>query len=472
MSLTKNFFWSAVERFSTQIIQFVIGILLARLLGPSEYGIISILMVINSFLQIFIDSGFSKALIQKKERTKLDYSSVYLFNIGIGIICYIILFLFSPLLETFYEIKNLSIYTRIVGISLVINTFYTVTQTDLIIRLDFKSIAKVNFISSLVSGLLAIWAAYLGFGVWALIIQILLKSFISLIIYQFFKKYDFGYNYSQASIRTLYRFGSNILYGSILNTLVNNFSTIFIAKMYNTQSLGFYTRGTQFTDVVYNTFSSILDNVLLPSFCQLSGDIEAIKNEFIKVYRYVVLLLWPIFLLLALLAEPIIRLLLTDKWLMSVQVMQLFAIARFISILSGLNISVLYSIGKSNLVLKQQILKILVRLILIGMALPFDIYYVALAELVSTGIHFFINTYYPGKILKVSGFKQLVATSKIFISSITIFVTTWIINYLFSNSLIIILLSLVLGLSTYIVSLKLLKVEELNYILNRKILKK
>ncbi|MCA4808829.1 lipopolysaccharide biosynthesis protein [Empedobacter stercoris] len=468
--MSKSFLWSAIERFSTQIIQFIIGIILARLLGPSDYGIIGIIIVINSFLQIFIDSGFTKALIQKQDRTINDFNSVFVFNIGIGLVSYLLLFIASPFIEKFYNIIHLALYIKIVGLSLIINTFYAVLQIDFTIKLDFKSIAKVNLISSLISGIIAVIMAYMGCGIWALIVQFVLKSLLTLIIFLFIKEHKLKFSYTHSSIVELYKFGSNILYGSLLNNIVNNFSTIFIGKIYNVQSVGYYTRGTQFTDVAYNTFNSILDSVLLPIFSKISGDIKSIKIEFIKIYRYSMLLLLPIFILLALLAEPIIKILLTDKWLMAVPIMQFFAIARFITILSGINVNIIYALGKSNLVLKQQVFKIIVRVVLLLIAIPFGIYYVALAELVSTIIHYFINTYYPGKILKFSGIRQIMSCAKIILCSLSFVIVYSFSKILFTSDYIIILSTSIVGLLFYILLLKALKVDEVNIDL-QKILK-
>lgn len=472
MSLSKSFFWSAVERFSTQIVQFVIGIILARILSPKEYGIIGILLVINSFLQIFIDSGFSKALIQKKDRSTLDYNSVFVFNIALGFFFYFILYFSTPFIEGFYEIPNLSFYARVLGLSVIINAFYTVIQTDLIIKLNFKSIAIVNLISSLVSGVIAVFMAVYDYGIWALILQTIIKSLVSLIIYFIVREVNFNLSFSFLSIKKLYNFGSNILYSSLLNTLVNNFSTIFIAKIFNTQSVGFYTRGTQFTDVAFNTFSSILDNVLLPTFSKLSDDLDEVKLKFIKIFRFTVILIWPFFLLLAVLAEPIIKLLLTDKWLMAVPIMQIFAISRFITLLSGININVLYAYGRSDLALKQQVIKIVIRVILIAVAIPFGIYYVALAELISTIIHYFINTYYPGKILNISGWRQIASVYKELILFSIIFITMNIATtIIIQDNLLNILLTISSGGILYVIVLRKFYFKEVQLDFYKKLIK-
>ncbi len=472
MSIGKSFLWSALERFSIQIIQFVIGIVLARLLDPSEYGIIGVILVINSFLQIFIDSGFTKALIQKQNRTVDDFNSVFIFNVGIGVLCYILLFFCSPIVENFYSIPNLALYIKVVGLSLIINSLYAVIQTDLSIKLDFKSMAKVNLFSSLISGIIAIILAYFGYGIWALIGQIILKSLFTLIAFVCIKKYTMKFSYSHNSIVELYKFGSNILYSSLLNNIVNNFSTIFIAKIYDVKSVGYYTRGTQFTDVVFNTFSSIQDSVLLPIFSKFSNNIEGVKKEFLKVYKYSTLFLLPVFLLLSLLAEPIIKLLLTDKWLMAVPIMQIFAIARFITILSGININVLYALGYSRLVLNQQIFKIIIRVSFLIIAIPFGIYYVAIAELISTIVHYFINSYYPGKILKYSGIYQLQSSSKIFFGSLSFVIIHFFIKIFSDSQYTIIFGTTFIGMLLYIIFLKIFKVEEIkiiNRIFNNKI---
>ncbi|MGJ1514918.1 lipopolysaccharide biosynthesis protein [Sphingobacterium siyangense] len=460
MSLGKSFLWSAIERFSIQIVQFVVGVILARILGPSEYGVLGILLLVNSFLQVFIDSGFSKALIQKQDRTHVDISSVFIFNLLIGLISYLLLFLSAPVIERFYEVPKLAIYIRTIGFSLILNSFFAISQTRFIIALNFKIIAKVNFISALISGVIAVFLAYNGYGIWALIYQVLLKSSVSFILFFILDKERAGFKFSLASLQSLFGFGSNVLISSLLNNVTNNLSALFIAKIINTKSLGFYTQGTQFTDVAFNTINLIYENVLMPSFVKIKDNLELLKVQFIKVLNISIIVLTPIFLFLCVFASPIIQLVLSEKWLPAAPIVQFFALSRLISILANINISLLYSLGHANLVLKQQYFKIIVRIVFISIALPFGIYYVAFAELLSTIVHFFINTYYPGKILKISGIKQIMLNYKVFISASGILFSGLIVNQFTQKPILELIIGFVLAMLLYVVFLRLLRVQD------------
>lgn len=420
MSLGNKIFigvlWSAVENVGVKLIQFLIGILLARILSPQEYGIIGILMVFIMISNIFIDSGFTKALIQKKNRTNEDINTVFLFNIVISIFFYFLLYISSPIIETFYNIDSLSLYLRILAITLITNAAFTLPITLLTIKLDFKSLSKINMIGSIVSGAIAVFFALKGYGVWSLIIQTLCKSFITLILVHIRINWKPKLIFSILSFKTFFSYGSNLLVSSILNRVVNDMSALVIAKQLNVQSLGFYTRGAQFSDFVSSTVSTVIDRVILPGLSDIQENAALLINHTKQILKFTALLVIPIFFGLFILAEPIIIFLLTDKWIMAVPIMKIFCLARLVTILSGISINLLYVIGKPNLALRQQYVKIPIRIVLLLISLKYGIIYIALGELISTILHFFINTHYPGKIMNYGASKQIKDLSFIFIA--------------------------------------------------------
>ena len=458
MSLSKSFFngviWSAIEKLSVQIISFVLGIILARLLTPEEYGVVGLLIVFISFSQVFIDSGFSKALIQKQDRTRQDISTVFYFNLAIAIFCYIILWFTAPIIADFYQIQNLTALLRALSLSLIFHGFYAIPFTILSIKLNFKSLTLVTLSATLISGLIAIYLAYNKYGEWALVWQTLIKTFLMVIFIWPIVKWKPILNFSKESFKGLFKFGSKLLVSSLLENLTNNFSSLLIAKLINTKQLGFYTRGTQFADTIFSTINTVIGNVLLPGLAPLQNEKEKLTNATKKIIQITSIIIFPLFIGVALFAEPLIKILLNDTWLPVVPIMQILCIARMITVISSINVNLLYVIGRSDWVLKQQYFKIGVRVFLLAIALPFGIYYVALAELISTCIHFFINTYYPGKYMNYGSLRQLKEISSIFVITIVSSLTSLFILWQITNPFYQLLLGSLVGILSYVIMLR------------------
>tara|TARA_R110000744_G_scaffold266200_5_gene380177 strand:+ start:543 stop:1979 length:1437 start_codon:yes stop_codon:yes gene_type:complete len=459
--------WSAVERLSIQIVQFIIGIVLARLLTPQEYGIIGILIVFIALSQVFIDSGFTKALIQKQNRTDQDTSTVFWFNIVISTFFYFILYFGAPYVSEFYKIELLSPLLRVLAISLIVNALYAVPATLFTIDMDFKSLTKINFISTMLSGGIAVYMAYTGYGVWALVIQTLVRSCLMAILMWFMVRWKPKFIFSKESFKQLFSFGSKLLISSLLSQIVNNFYNLFIAKFISTKDLGYYTRGTQFSDVTFTTINSILDRVLLPSLAPIQNQQIVLVKNTRSIIKASALLIVPIFLFLALLAKPIITVLLTEKWLPAVPIMQLFCLARMITIISGINVNILYVLGRTDLALKQQYVKIAIRVLFFILALKFGIIYIALAELLSTIVHFFINTYYPGKIMNYGARSQLKDIRLIFLSGCIMVLFTFFSIFYIDNVILKLIVAPIVAIVIYIGSILILKVPEFNLIVER-----
>lgn len=224
-------FWSAVERFLSQGIQFVVTVIMARFLLPSDYGMVGMLAIVLQLSQTLMDSGFTNALIRYKERTEIDYSTVFFFNILASLVIYFLIFFLAPYISWFYKIGQLVEITRILSIVIVLNSFAIIPKTKLIIAVDFKTQSKVSFIAALVSGIIGIWAAYLDFGVWALVGQTLVNGLLIVVLYAYFCRWKPLWIFSLKSFRLLFAFGSKLVLANILNTLYKNLYAIVIGKM-------------------------------------------------------------------------------------------------------------------------------------------------------------------------------------------------------------------------------------------------
>jgi teichuronic acid exporter len=465
--ILKGFIWSTIERFSIQFFQLVFGIILARILAPEEFGIVGLLLSIVNFIQIFIDSGFAKALIQKNTRTSQDLSSVFFLNIILGVGFYLMIYLLAPFLANFYLNPDLTNYLRIISFSLILNSIYIIPMTLFSIDLNFKVITKINLFSVLLSGIISLLLVYLNFGIWALIIQNISKSFFAMIFIWFKSNWRPIFSCSLNSITSLYKFGSNIFMSSIINALVDTFSNFSIAKLLSVKDLGFYSRGTQFTDIIFGTISTVMDSVLFPGLSKISNN----KVELVYYSKFFIvtaaLISIPILFLLAIVSKPLVIVLLTAKWVNAIPIMQIFCISRIISIISGVNVNFLYVIGRSDLAFRQNLLKIVIRILLVFTSFKFGILWIAIAELASTVIHFFINTYYSGKFMNFGAIDQLRHIFPIFMAGVVMGIVSIFFAGFFENNYLKITVSIITSLITYITIIYFLRIEQFNAILYR-----
>ena len=471
MSLGKRIFsgvlWSAIDRLSTQVFQFILGIILARLLTPTEYGTVGLLLVFIAISKVFIDSGFTKALIQKQDRSDKDISTVFLFNIAISLLAYSILWFVSPYIADFYNIEILSLLLKVLALSLIINAIYTVPYTLITITLDFKTTSKINIASTILSGIVAVYMAYNGYGVWALVFQTLISSITTVIMVWIFNSWRPSFIFSKKSFTKLFSYGSKLLVSSLLERLVSDLSSLLIGKYLSATNLGFYTRGTQFANFFSSSIGTIIDRVLLPGLATVQDDMNLLVQHVKKIIRLNALITIPLFTGLCILSKPIIQVLLTDKWIMAVPIMQILCIARLITLICSINVNLLYIIGRTDLALRQQYIKISIRIVFVIVAIKYGIIYIALAELLSTAIHYFINSYYPGKLMSYGALKQLKDISPFFFAGLVMAIIVYLTTILIDNNILKLILGPLVGIPTYLFMIKMLKINELNYLIQK-----
>lgn len=401
-----SYLWNTAEKFANQSIRFAIGIILARILSPRDYGLLGLLIVFTAIAQIFVDSGFSKALIQRNDKNPNDVNTTFTFNLLISVVLYILLFFAAPLIANFYEEEILVDLLRVLAFTLILNALFTIQNTVLSIDLDFKRIAFIKFAGIALSGIIAMVLALKGFGVWALVIQHLSKSLITLVFYWATKVWKPVLMINKESLKRLFGFGINITLSSLLNQIVGKFSWLIIGKSFSTADLGYYNRGIQFPDTAIGTLGMVLDTVLLPNLAKTENE-NALQTELKTILRFLGILTVPIAVTLMVLAEPIVIVLLTAKWAAAIPILQIFCLSRFVTNLSSLSNNALYTINKANLVLRLQYPKMAVRIVCILISIQYGIVYLALGELFAVVVNFIIGAYYPGKLLKFGFLDQI-----------------------------------------------------------------
>lgn len=366
-------FWSAVERFSVQGIQFILSLVIARQLLPSDYGLIAMLSIFMAIAQCFINSGFSNALIQKQERSDTDYSTVFYFNIVVGVLMYLILIVVSPYISSFYNQPILKEIIIWIGLNLVISSFATVQRAILIINLDFKKQAFISFISVLLSGSVAVYLALNGYGVWTLVVQDLLNGFINTLLLWITSKWHPLFLFSISSFKELFSFGSKLLMGGLLHTIYTNLYTLVIGKVFPVKELGLYCKASALSQYPSVNITGILDRVLYPVLCRLQNDNNTLTDKFYLFIRLIAFGVFPLMIGLAVLSEPLVILLLTDKWRDAVPYMQILCMAYMWDPIMRMSWNLLNVKHRSDYSLKSEIIKKIVAIIILVISIPLGI---------------------------------------------------------------------------------------------------
>lgn len=404
---TKGIFWNAVENFSIQAFSLLLNIILARVLFPSDYGMLSMLAIFIALSQSLINAGMGTALIQKKDRSSIDFSTVFIFNLFISVLIYGVIFFCAPLISIFYKMPELKILTRVLTISIIIDAFSLIQVSRLSINMDFRMLAKVNIISVVISGVIAIAFAYNNYGVWALVIQNLVRSIIAASLLWYFSSWMPKMVFSKRSFKTLFSFGSRLMGAGIIATLFNNLYKVVIGKVYTARVLGFYAQGLQFADLTAGSITNILQKVTFPILSNLNNDRQRMVAAYKKLLGMTAFIIFPAMTLLALLADPFIRIFLGEKWLLTIPLLQWLAFARIIYPISALNMNILNASGRSDLFFKVDISKLPMTIIALIITIPLGIEAVVIGHVVTSSIAFFINAYMPGKLFGYGATQQL-----------------------------------------------------------------
>jgi O-antigen/teichoic acid export membrane protein len=424
------------------------------------------LAIFMAVSQLFVDSGFSKALIQKQNRTEVDYSTIFYFNLAISVLFYCLLFLSAPLIADFYDAPKLTILTRVFGLTIIINAFTTVQTTILNIEIDFKRLAKLNFITSLFSGIIGLILAYTGFGVWALVGQAIIRAIVYNILLWYGSKWKPTAVFSMNSFKILFGFGSKLLIAGSVATVVNNMYSILIGKYFSPKEVGYYTRGIQYTDLVSSTVTSILQSVTFPVLASVQEDRERMIHIYKQILRSTAFFIFPVMTLFALLSEPFVRFLLTEKWIAIVPLLQWLCFARLIAPISSLNLNILNAMGRSDLFLKVDLSKLPISLITLAITIPYGINAVVIGNFITTFIAFFFNTYYPGKVLNFGAVKQIKEMKSVFFATVGMAIVVFSVIWFIESDILKLIAGGITGVISYFVIALIMKIPEIKELRN------
>jgi teichuronic acid exporter len=404
--ILSSLFWKLMERGGTQGISFIVQIILARLLLPSDYGIIALVVIFTSIASVFVQSGLSSALIQKKDADELDFSSVFYLSLSLALIIYIILFIVAPFIAVFYEIPQITPVFRVLSITLIFGVFNSIQNAVISRNLMFKKLFFSSTGAILVSGTVGIYMAYAGYGVWALVGQQISSQILVTLILWFTVRWRPQLLFSIERVKGLFSFGWKLLVSSLLDTIYKDLRSLIIGKMYHPAMLGFYNRGQQFPSIMVSNIDSSIQSVMYPVLASQQDNRPRVKDMMRRAIVTSSFFVFPMMVGLAVIAEPLVKLLLTDKWLPAVPFLQIFCAIYALRPIHSANLQAIKGLGYSDVFLKLEIIKKCYGLAILGVTVFYGVYAIALGQILSGIISTFINAYPNKKLLNYSYVEQ------------------------------------------------------------------
>jgi len=400
-------FWSFIDAFANQGFQFIVGIILARLLSPREFGLIGMLAIFIAISQSFVDSGFSNALIRKTYCTQNDYSTIFYFNVAVAFFCYTLLFVFSASIASFFDEPQLKSLIQVLSLSLIFNSFSVIQRTILTKEINFKLQTMVSMVASIGSGIIAIWLALAGYGVWSLVALTLSRAFLNSMFLWLWAKWKPTWTFSRESFKELFAFGSKLLVSGLIDTAYRNIYYLIIGKYFSAVELGYYTRADQFQALPSQNLNGIIGRVSYPVLSSIRDDVPKLKIAYEKILKSTMLITFVLMLGMAAVAKPMTLTLIGEKWIPAVIYLQMLCLVGMFYPLHALNLNMLQVQGRSDLFLKLEIIKKVLSIPTIIIGVLFGIKTMIIGMLVLNLIAYYLNSYWSGRFIGYSTWEQV-----------------------------------------------------------------
>jgi O-antigen/teichoic acid export membrane protein len=457
----KGFQWSFVDKFGRIGVQFVIGIILARLLSPADFGLVGMITLFIVIGESLINSGFGQALIQKKDADNIDFSTVFYFNIFASFLIYVIIFFISPFIAKFYHEPQLILLTKVICLSFVINAFGLIHTDYFIKKLDFKTPALVGLISVIFSGTVSIVMAYKGFGVWALVANTVLRSLIGTILYWKISLWKPMLKFSVDSLNRLFSYGSKILVAGLIESFFGNIYYLIIGRFFSAQSLGYYTRAVSFMDLPVNTIISLVQNVTYSVFSSIQDDNSKIISGYTKLIRSLIALVLPLLVFVFITSDPLIHIVLGDKWMPVVPYLKLMVLYGWITVVQTFNNQIITAKGRSDYYLYIKIIDKSLIVISIFLTFKYGIIAMIYGHMVATLLSYIVGNFYLNKIINISVSYQIRNIFPFLISALLMLLSSWPLSIYIANEYLYLIVSILTGTLIYIFALWIFRIEEL-----------
>ena len=441
----KGVAWTSLDQVTALTLGFIFEVILARLLSPSDYGLLAMIAVFNAVALTFVNSGFGSALVRKPDMSDNDTTTAFCFNIVVGIVSAAILCLIAPYVAIFYDKPILASLLRAESLILIILSFSVVQFSQLSRRLDFKSKMIVNMTAQIIAGVVSITAAYHGFGVWSLVLKHIVNSLITVIMLWVMSPWRPRGKWDKKSLKYLWGYGSKLLASGVLNTVFGNIYPIVIGKFFSASELGYYGRARG-----YAGLPSVLQQVTFPVLSKIQGETERLADSYRRMLRFSVFVLFPIMIGMAALAHPLVVTLVTDKWAPCVPYLQVICFSSMWYPVHAINLNLLQVKGRSDLFLKLEIIKKAILLIAVFICVPFGVMGICVGAIFTSLISLVINTYYTGKLINVGFFRQMRDMTPTLIASLIIGAIVYFVVMPFDNNVVKLVVGIPVGAALYL----------------------
>lgn len=460
-----NFIWRFAERCGAQLVTFIVSIVLARILAPEDYGTIALITVFTTILQVFVDSGLGTALIQKKNADDMDFSSVFYFNFIVCIILYICMFFSAPFISKFYNDNSLTPVIRVISLTIVISGVKGIQQAYVSKYMMFKRFFFSTIGGTIFSAILGIILAYEGCGVWALVAQQLSNTAIDTLILWLTVKWRPKRIFSWKRLKALLSFGWKLLLSSLLDTCYSNLRNLIIGKLYSSADLAFYNQGDKFPKVIVTNVNTSIDSVLLPTMSGAQDNRERVKNMTRRAIKTSTYIMAPFMMGLAFCAEPIVRLVLTDKWLPCVVFLRIFCITYMFWPVHTANLNAINAMGRSDWFLRLEVIKKTMGMIILLSTMWFGVKAMAYSSLLTSVLSQIINSWPNRKLLNYGYLEQVRDFAPGIILAVFMGLCVYIIGYIPLNDGATLIIQIIVGAAIYIGMSVILKLEEFEYLI-------
>jgi O-antigen/teichoic acid export membrane protein len=427
-------FWSFIDSFASQGVQLIVGIILARILSPREFGLIGMLTIFIAVSQSFIDSGFTSALIRKPNCTQNDYSTIFYFNVFISVLLYLLLLILSQSISSFFKEPQLKPLIQVLGIGLIFNSLAIIQRTILTKDLNFKLQMQVSIIASVGAGIIAVYFAFMGYGVWSLVALTLSRFGLTSLLLWTWAKWKPILNFSQSSFKELFSFGSKLLVSGLIDTIYKNVYNLLIVKFFSAVELGYYTQADQFQNFPSQSLNGIISRVSFPILSKIQDDKIKLRESYQRLIKSTMIITFVLMIGLAAVAKPLVLTLIGEKWLPTVIYLQMLCFVGMFYPLHALNLNMLQVQGRSDLFLRLEVVKKIIAIPTLIIGVIFGIKLMILGMFVNTIIAFYLNSYWSGRFIGYSTLRQIKDILPSFFLAIAVGLLVYFIGYILNIS--------------------------------------
>ena len=452
--------WSFIDNIANYGVSFIVGLILARMLTPQEYGLIGIILIFIALFNTIVDSGFSNALIRNKDAKEIDYNTVFYVNLAVSLLLFVICYFSAPVIATFFNEPQLTPLTRVMGIVVVINAFAIIQRTILIKKINFKIQTKVSLVASVGSGIIGIVMAVLGMGVWSLVAQQISRQLLNTIFLWLWNSWRPRMQFSYASFKEHFGFGWKLLTSSVIDTVWREIYQVVIGKYYAAAALGEYTRAKQFGDIFSSNMTSVVQRVTYPVLSSIQDDKDKLKYGYRRIIKTTMFIAFVCMLMLAAVSRPMIEVLIGNQWGEAAKMLPILCFNMMLYPLHAINLNMLQVQGRSDLFLRLEIIKKCIAVIPLCLGIFVGIYWMLWGSLCAGLFNYYLNSYYSGKFLNYDIITQIKDISPSFFLASVAALMVYAVSFIPMSLYIVFPVQLVVGLVAVIVLSEIFKIDE------------